>query len=88
MFLGDKMKIFAGPCGIESKDHALYMSQEIGKIMKNRGMDFVFKASFEKANRWSSDSFSGHGIEYGEEAVALIKKEIGYEIVTDVHETW
>ncbi|MGC2235371.1 MAG: 3-deoxy-8-phosphooctulonate synthase [Pyrinomonadaceae bacterium] len=77
-----------GPCVVESAQHALFMAQEINDICKHVGVDFVYKSSFDKANRSSSESFRGQGMEFGLEILAQVKQEIGVPVITDVHETW
>ncbi|MDQ3089416.1 MAG: 3-deoxy-8-phosphooctulonate synthase, partial [Acidobacteriota bacterium] len=57
-------------------------------ICKNVGVDFVYKSSFDKANRSSIESFRGGGMEFGLEVLAQVKAEIGVPVITDVHETW
>jgi len=76
-----------GPCVVESTQHALFMAQEIKDICKNVGVDFVYKSSFDKANRSSIESFRGGGMEFGLEVLAQVKAEIGVPVITDVHET-
>ncbi len=77
-----------GPCVVESAQHALFMAQEIKDICRHVGVDFVYKSSFDKANRSSIDSFRGGGIEFGLEVLAQVKAEIGVPVITDVHESW
>ena len=76
-----------GPCVVESAQHALFMAQEINDICKNVGVDFVYKSSFDKANRSSIESFRGGGMEFGLDVLAQVKDEIGVPVITDVHET-
>ena len=71
---------------IESPEHVLMMARERFARAKNAGLDFVFKASFDKANRSSIKSFRGLGIEAGLEALTRVKNEIGVPILTDIHE--
>lgn len=77
-----------GPCVVESTRHALFMAREIKTICRAVGVNFVYKSSFDKANRSSSESFRGGGIEKGLEVLAQVKAEIGVPVITDVHETW
>ncbi len=77
-----------GPCVVENEQHALFMAQEIRDICKHVGVDFVYKSSFDKANRSSIESFRGGGMEFGLEILAQVKEEIGVPVITDVHETW
>jgi 2-dehydro-3-deoxyphosphooctonate aldolase (KDO 8-P synthase) len=82
------LSFILGPCVVESSQHALFMAQEINDICKQVGVGFVYKSSFDKANRSSIDSFRGQGIEFGLEVLAQVKEEIGVPVITDVHETW
>jgi 2-dehydro-3-deoxyphosphooctonate aldolase (KDO 8-P synthase) len=85
--VGDgRLTIIAGPCVVESPEHVLMMAHECSTRAKNAGLDFVFKASFDKANRSSIKSFRGLGIEAGLEALTRVKKEVGVPILTDIHE--
>ncbi|MDQ3133112.1 MAG: 3-deoxy-8-phosphooctulonate synthase [Acidobacteriota bacterium] len=77
-----------GPCVVESAQHGLFMAQEIKDICKTVGVDFVYKSSFDKANRSSIESFRGGGMEFGLEVLARVKAEIGVPVITDVHESW
>ncbi|MCP4395233.1 MAG: 3-deoxy-8-phosphooctulonate synthase [Alphaproteobacteria bacterium] len=78
--------LISGPCQIESRDHALMMAEELVKITDKLGMSFVFKASFDKANRTSIDTPRGVGLDKGLEILAEIKKKIGCPTLTDIHE--
>ncbi|MCY7348512.1 MAG: 3-deoxy-8-phosphooctulonate synthase [Pyrinomonadaceae bacterium] len=82
-----RLTFILGPCVVESAQHALFMAQEIKDICQTVGVEFVYKSSFDKANRSSSDSFRGDGMEKGLETLAQVKAEIGVSIITDVHET-
>jgi 2-dehydro-3-deoxyphosphooctonate aldolase (KDO 8-P synthase) len=77
--------IIAGPCVIESEQHSLEIAGKLKKITGDLGMPFIFKASFDKANRSSVDSYRGLGIEKGLEILAKVKKEIGVAVITDIH---
>ncbi|HEY0049108.1 MAG TPA: 3-deoxy-8-phosphooctulonate synthase [Pyrinomonadaceae bacterium] len=83
-----RLAFILGPCVVESAQHALFMAQEINDICKHAGVDFVYKSSFDKANRSSIESFRGGGIEFGLEVLAQVKEEINVPVITDVHETW
>ena len=83
-----RLSFILGPCVVESAQHALFMAQEINDICKHVGVDFVYKSSFDKANRSSIESFRGQGMEFGLEILAQVKAEIGVPVITDVHETW
>src|ERR1051326_2393977 len=81
-----RLTIIAGPCVIESKEHALMMARECAKRARDAGLDFVFKSSFDKANRSSIKSFRGIGMDAGLKILQTIKDEIGVAVLTDVHE--
>ena len=72
-FGGDKLPIIAGPCVIESRDHALNMAESIAEITDSLDLPFVFKSSFDKANRTSVKSFRGLGMEQGLDILGEIK---------------
>jgi 2-dehydro-3-deoxyphosphooctonate aldolase (KDO 8-P synthase) len=82
------LSFLLGPCVVESDQHAIFMAQEINDICKHVGVGFVYKSSFDKANRSSIDSFRGQGMEFGLEVLAQVRNEIGVPVITDVHETW
>jgi 2-dehydro-3-deoxyphosphooctonate aldolase (KDO 8-P synthase) len=82
------LSFILGPCVVENHQHALFMAQEIKDICTAVGVGFVYKSSFDKANRSSFESFRGQGMEFGLEVLAQVKKEIGVPVITDVHETW
>ena len=89
VIFGDgSLSFILGPCVVESAQHALFMAQEINDICKTVGVDFIYKSSFDKANRSSIESFRGGGMEEGLEVLAQVKAEIGVPVITDVHETW
>jgi 2-dehydro-3-deoxyphosphooctonate aldolase (KDO 8-P synthase) len=81
-----RLTIIAGPCVIESEEHALMMARECAQRARNAGLDFVFKSSFDKANRSSIKSFRGVGMEAGLEILRHIKSELGVPVVTDIHD--
>jgi len=81
-----RLTIIAGPCVIESKEHATMMARECAKLARDAGLDFVFKSSFDKANRSSIKSFRGIGMDAGLEILRAIKNEVGVPVLTDVHE--
>jgi len=83
-----RLAFILGPCVVESEKHAMFMAQEINDICQTVGVEFVYKSSFDKANRSSIESFRGGGMEFGLEVLAKVKKEIGVPVITDVHETW
>ena len=81
-----RLTIIAGPCVIESREHALMMARECSTRARNAGLDFVYKSSFDKANRSSIKSFRGLGMEEGLEVLRQVKEEIGVPVLTDVHD--
>ncbi len=81
-----RLTIIAGPCVIESEAHAMMMARECAQRAHNAGLDFVFKSSFDKANRSSIKSFRGVGMEAGLEILRHIKGEVGVPVVTDIHD--
>ncbi len=83
-----RLAFVLGPCVVESAQHALFMAQEIKDICAHVGVDFVYKSSFDKANRSSIESFRGQGMEFGLEVLAQVKAEIGVPVITDIHEPW
>ena len=84
-FGGDKLPIIAGPCVIESRDHALNMAESIADITDSLDLPFIFKSSFDKANRTSVKSFRGLGMEQGLDILGEIKATVDVPILTDAH---
>lgn len=85
---GEPLALLAGPCVLESLERSLYIGRTIKEICGRLGMPYVFKASFDKANRSSYHSFRGPGIEKGLEMLQTIKDELQVPVVTDIHEPW
>ena len=81
-----RLAIIAGPCVIETPEHALMIARECAARARNAGLDFIFKSSFDKANRSSLKSFRGVGMEEGLEVLRQVKQEIGVPVLTDVHD--
>lgn len=79
--------LIAGPCVIESEAHALRMAEAISRIARQMGIPYVFKASYDKANRTSHTSFRGPGMEEGLRILQRVKETHGVPILTDIHET-
>lgn len=75
----------AGPCQIETLDHALYMAEAISIICQKLNIPFIYKSSFDKANRTSATSKRGTGLEAGVKILQKVKAEFGCPIITDVH---
>jgi 2-dehydro-3-deoxyphosphooctonate aldolase (KDO 8-P synthase) len=84
---GTALFVIAGPCVIESEAHALAMAGEIKAICGRLNLPFIFKASYDKANRSSVRSYRGPGIERGLKILDRIKKNVGVPVLSDVHET-
>ncbi len=78
--------LIAGPCVIESERHARKMAARLHSTARALGVPYIFKASFDKANRTSIDSYRGPGLELGLEILARLKKKFGMPILTDVHD--
>src|ERR1700756_1121868 len=83
---GDPLFLIAGPCVIESETHARMMAERVAKIAADAGLPYVFKASFDKANRSSVNSFRGPGLKEGLRILGMIKSELRVPILTDIHE--
>ena len=87
IFGGDHPPLFiAGPCVIESCEHALMMAETLKKMRDELKIQLVFKASFDKANRTSIESFRGPGLEKGLEILQTVKEETGLPILSDIHD--
>jgi 2-dehydro-3-deoxyphosphooctonate aldolase (KDO 8-P synthase) len=85
--LGDNpLFLIAGPCVIESETHARMMAERVAKIAEDAGVPFVFKASYDKANRSSVNSYRGPGLKEGLRILGKIKSDLGVSILTDIHE--
>jgi 2-dehydro-3-deoxyphosphooctonate aldolase (KDO 8-P synthase) len=85
---GDKMVLFAGPCAAESFDICMETGSKVKEICADLGIEYIFKSSFDKANRTSSGSYRGPSKEGGLEILRRVKKELNVPIVTDVHESY
>ncbi len=81
-----RLTIIAGPCVIESEAHALMIARECARRARDAKLDYVFKASFDKANRSSHESFRGSGMQAGLDVLRRIKEEVGVPVLTDVHD--
>jgi 2-dehydro-3-deoxyphosphooctonate aldolase (KDO 8-P synthase) len=79
--------LIAGPCVIESEDHAIFMAEVIKGVTRSLNFPFIFKASYDKANRTSMRSFRGPGLVEGLRILKKVKHEVHVPILTDVHET-
>ena len=78
--------LIAGPCVIESESHARKMAESVAKIAQDADIPFIFKASYDKANRSSSKSFRGPGAKDGLRILAKIKSDLKLPVLTDIHE--
>lgn len=79
--------LIAGPCVIETERHALMMANEISRIAERLNVPYIFKASYDKANRSSARSFRGVGMEEGLRILQRVKDEFGVPVITDIHES-
>ena len=80
--------LIGGPCVIESEQHAFFLAQEIKNICQKLNLNFIFKASYDKANRSSIKSYRGPGLEKGLKILKNIKSELALPVLSDVHEVW
>ena len=87
VFGGTAFPIIAGPCVIESDESCIRHAIRLAEITAKAGLPFVFKCSFDKANRTSHGAFRGPGLDKGLEILARVKREVGAPILTDIHET-
>ena len=79
--------LIAGPCVIESVELVLQVAEAMKAITDRLGIRYIFKASFDKANRSSGQSFRGPGLEAGLEVLAQVKQQLGLPVLTDIHES-
>ena len=82
------LALLAGPCVLESLERSLLIGRTVKEICGRLGINYVFKASFDKANRSSFHSFRGPGLEKGLAWLKTIKEELGVPVVTDIHESY
>ena len=87
-FGGGGLAFIAGPCVIESRDSALDLAARLCALADKLKVPYVFKASFDKANRTSIDSFRGPGIDKGLDILAEIRAKFDMPVLTDIHEPW
>jgi len=78
--------LIAGPCVVENLDHALFMADKIFKVTQKLGINFIYKSSFDKANRTSMSSERGPGLDESLKIFQSVKEKIGVSVITDVHE--
>lgn len=89
VIFGDgRLTFIAGPCVIESRAMALDLARRLAAIARELKVGYIFKASFDKANRTSVDSFRGPGIDKGLDILAEVREMVGVPVLTDVHEPW
>jgi 2-dehydro-3-deoxyphosphooctonate aldolase (KDO 8-P synthase) len=85
---GDKMVLFAGPCAAESYDLCMETGTKVKELCAKLDIHYVFKSSFDKANRTSSGSYRGPSMDMGLEILDMVKRNLNVPIVTDVHESY
>jgi 2-dehydro-3-deoxyphosphooctonate aldolase (KDO 8-P synthase) len=83
---GNPLLLIAGPCVIESEAHALHLATVVRDVARRTGVQYVFKASYDKANRTSGRSFRGPGLQEGLRILARVRDTAGVPILTDIHE--
>jgi 2-dehydro-3-deoxyphosphooctonate aldolase (KDO 8-P synthase) len=83
----DSFFLIAGPCVIESREHTRFLASRLLDLAESRGIPFLFKASFDKANRTSLDSYRGMTMEEGLDILAEVRTRLGVSVLTDVHES-
>ena len=83
---GSQLLLIAGPCVIESESHAVEIALAVRDVARRVGLPYVFKASYDKANRTSGDSFRGPGLQDGLRVLAAVRDTAGVPILTDIHE--
>ena len=83
---GSPLALIAGPCVIESEPHALGLARALRDISARAGVQFIFKASYDKANRTSLQSYRGPGLAEGLRVLRRVRDELGVPILTDIHE--
>lgn len=85
---GRPLLLIAGPCVLESEAHGLAHARRVRDLAARHGLPVVFKASFDKANRTSGQSYRGVGLEAGLAILAAVRRDTGLPCLTDVHEAW
>lgn len=84
----NRFMLIAGPCAIESEEMSLRVAKKIKAICDKLGINYVFKSSFDKANRSSINSFRSVGMEEGLRILKKVKEEVGVPVITDIHESY
>jgi len=82
------LALIAGPCVIESEAHARQLAERVARIAADHSVPYIFKASFDKANRSSVSSYRGPGLREGLRILAKVKAELRLPVLTDIHEPW
>jgi 2-dehydro-3-deoxyphosphooctonate aldolase (KDO 8-P synthase) len=85
---GNPLFLIAGPCVIESEAHARNMAERVSRIAADAGIPYIFKASYDKANRSSTKAFRGPGLKEGLRILSKIKADLNLPILTDIHESY
>ncbi|MEO1952213.1 MAG: 3-deoxy-8-phosphooctulonate synthase, partial [Thioclava sp.] len=80
------LTVIAGPCQLESRDHAMMIAKEMARACDQAGAQFIFKASYDKANRTSLKGKRGLGIDAGLKILEEVRAEIGCPVLTDIHD--
>ena len=86
-FTDQSFFLIAGPCVIESREHTHFLASRLLDLAESRGIPFIFKASFDKANRTALSSYRGVTMEEGLDILAEVRKRLGVPVLTDVHES-
>ncbi len=86
-FTDQSFFLIAGPCVIESREHTHFLASQLLDLADSRGIPFIFKASFDKANRTALGSYRGISMEEGLEILAEVREKLGIPVLTDVHES-
>jgi 2-dehydro-3-deoxyphosphooctonate aldolase (KDO 8-P synthase) len=85
---GAPLALIGGPCAIEDEKHALMMAERLQRVTADAGVPFIYKSSYDKANRSSVHSYRGPGIEEGLRILRRVKERLGVPVLSDVHEVW
>lgn len=86
LFEAKRFTLISGPCVVEESDLCMRIAERVKAMCDARGVSYIFKASYDKANRTSGGSFRGHGVDEGLKTLARVRKEIGVPVLTDIHE--
>jgi 2-dehydro-3-deoxyphosphooctonate aldolase (KDO 8-P synthase) len=83
---GERLALIGGPCAIESEDHALMTAERLVRITADRGVPFVYKSSYDKANRSSAQGYRGPGLKEGLRILRRVREALGVPVLSDVHQ--